>query len=299
MKKSLDVLFNIFWVLLVGLFSAISNAVMGISLILTIIGIPFGLQYIKFVPLAFAPAGKRVVTKFSKHPVMNVLWLILGGLEIYIVYKLLVIILSVTIIGIPIALQLDKIADFNFAPFGAEIIKDTEFSKDCESSYDLQLLLRRIIADPDKVVGQDETGAEITARDYMSKRKEEYIKQETAVSSKISGTAIIVFLAVVFGVIYGYFKLMTIISPGASYSPTENPLLFTITIIVVGVPPLVTLFIGMKISERSMVRVFNSFFVELYQHYANSTNQISELKYNKIIFKKRIAFFDAIEKKQD
>ena len=59
MKKFFQVVFNIFWILTGGLVSAISSALIGAASCLTIIGIPFGLQHFKFIPLAFAPAEKK------------------------------------------------------------------------------------------------------------------------------------------------------------------------------------------------------------------------------------------------
>jgi uncharacterized membrane protein YccF (DUF307 family) len=43
------------------LFLAIAYAMSGIVLCITIIGIPFGIQSFKFVPLALFPFGKEIV----------------------------------------------------------------------------------------------------------------------------------------------------------------------------------------------------------------------------------------------
>lgn len=177
MKKFLKVLFNIFWVLIVGLSSAISSAIMGVACMATIIGIPFGLQHFKYIKLVFAPAGKKVVTKYGTHPVMNTLWLLLGGLEIFLIYVILGCVLSITIVGIPLALQLFKIAEYNLAPFGAEIIGEEDYSSYGDTASDISLLNRRIIADPDKIVSTDEEGKSITARQYFVSKQEEYYKQ--------------------------------------------------------------------------------------------------------------------------
>jgi uncharacterized membrane protein YccF (DUF307 family) len=50
---------NILW-FIPGLFLAIGYAVSGVALCLTIIGIPFGIQSLKFVPLALFPFGKEI-----------------------------------------------------------------------------------------------------------------------------------------------------------------------------------------------------------------------------------------------
>lgn len=51
---------NILW-FIPGLFLAIAYAISGVLLCVTIIGIPFGIQSFKFVPLALFPFGKEIV----------------------------------------------------------------------------------------------------------------------------------------------------------------------------------------------------------------------------------------------
>ena len=54
-------LLNIIWFFVSGLELAIGNAIIGILLCITIIGIPFGKQFFKIAKLALAPFGARVV----------------------------------------------------------------------------------------------------------------------------------------------------------------------------------------------------------------------------------------------
>ena len=147
MKKTGQLLFNIIWVIILGLPTAIVSLVEGAALCLTIIGIPLGLQYFKFGKLAFAPAGKAVARKFSRRPVLNTLWLIFGGLEMSIVYFLLGLALILTLIFAPVGRQLIKISTFLFAPFGAEIVNENEYSSHRDTGHDRQLLYRRMAAD--------------------------------------------------------------------------------------------------------------------------------------------------------
>ncbi len=51
---------NILW-FIPGLIIALSYAVAGVLLCITIVGIPFGIQAFKFIPLAISPFGKDVV----------------------------------------------------------------------------------------------------------------------------------------------------------------------------------------------------------------------------------------------
>ncbi|MFY9934212.1 MAG: YccF domain-containing protein [Streptosporangiaceae bacterium] len=52
---------NIIWILLIGWWLAIGHLVSGISLCLTIIGIPLGLANFKIIPVSLLPLGVRIV----------------------------------------------------------------------------------------------------------------------------------------------------------------------------------------------------------------------------------------------
>ena len=51
---------NIIWLIVSGLTMAIEFAVLGALFCITIIGIPFGLQYFKFARLALMPFGSEI-----------------------------------------------------------------------------------------------------------------------------------------------------------------------------------------------------------------------------------------------
>jgi len=52
---------NIIWLVLAGWWLALHHVVLGIGLMVTIIGIPFGLQHLKLALISFAPIGQEVV----------------------------------------------------------------------------------------------------------------------------------------------------------------------------------------------------------------------------------------------
>lgn len=60
-RRAPSLLLNILWLVLSGLPLAISHAVWGCVLCLTIVGIPFGLQFFKIARLALFPFGSRVL----------------------------------------------------------------------------------------------------------------------------------------------------------------------------------------------------------------------------------------------
>lgn len=54
---------NFLWIILAGVWLAISHILAGASLCLTIIGIPFGFAHFRLAAVCFAPLGKRPVLK--------------------------------------------------------------------------------------------------------------------------------------------------------------------------------------------------------------------------------------------
>ena len=52
----------------------------------------------------------------------NILWLVLGGLLIALIYMLVGLVLCITIIGIPFGIQLFKLGSYALWPFGHELV---------------------------------------------------------------------------------------------------------------------------------------------------------------------------------
>ncbi len=57
----LNTFMNIIWLLIGGIWIALSHAVIGLLFAITIIGIPFAIQHFKLAGLALTPFGKTVV----------------------------------------------------------------------------------------------------------------------------------------------------------------------------------------------------------------------------------------------
>ena len=116
---------NIIWLIFGGFAVAIEYFVSSIALMLTIIGIPFGLQTIKLGVLALWPFGSKVVrTEMAGgclSTVMNIIWFLIGGIWIFLTNILFGALLFITIIGIPWAQQHFKLAHIALMPFGREI----------------------------------------------------------------------------------------------------------------------------------------------------------------------------------
>lgn len=119
------ILLNILWLIFGGLWTSIGYLISSILLMITIIGIPFGLQTLKLALLALWPFGKTVSESQGGMGclsiLMNVFWIIFGGIEICISHILWGIICCITIIGIPFGKQHFKLASLSLIPFGREI----------------------------------------------------------------------------------------------------------------------------------------------------------------------------------
>jgi len=117
---------NLLWIVLGGGIIVFAlYLVGGIALCCTIVGIPFGLQLIKLALFGLAPFGKEVNTEGSARGilqiVMNILWLVLGGLELAVVHLVLALVLALTVVGLPFAKQHLKLLRLSLVPFGARI----------------------------------------------------------------------------------------------------------------------------------------------------------------------------------
>ena len=117
---------NILWALFGGRFIALYYFVVGLLLCLTVVGIPFGLQLMKMAGFALWPFGHEVQAgpqdSGCLSVFMNILWIILGGIEIALTHLGLGVAFCVTIIGIPFGLQHFKMALLALVPFGKIII---------------------------------------------------------------------------------------------------------------------------------------------------------------------------------
>jgi len=94
----------------------------GILMCLTIIGIPFGLMCFRLAGSVLAPFGREVVE--TEPPggalslIMNIIWIILPGLELAIMHLLLALFFALTIVGFPLAVQHMKMVPMALLPFG-------------------------------------------------------------------------------------------------------------------------------------------------------------------------------------
>lgn len=118
---------NIIWVIFGGLLLSLGYIIGGLVLCLTIVGIPFGIQVIKLGMFALWPFGGEVMQ--GQKPMgclallLNILWILFGGIEVALGHLTMGIIFCCTIIGIPFGLQHFKLMVLALMPFGNEVVR--------------------------------------------------------------------------------------------------------------------------------------------------------------------------------
>lgn len=117
---------NVIWLIFGGLFVAIGYVIGGFFLCITVIGIPWGLQYFKIAGLVLLPFGKRVISDSQNtgclSTLCNLIWIILGGWYTALIHLVMGILLCITIIGLPWGRQHFKLIEISLMPFGKRII---------------------------------------------------------------------------------------------------------------------------------------------------------------------------------
>jgi uncharacterized membrane protein YccF (DUF307 family) len=129
----MSLLGNIIWLICGGLVSGLGYIIGGIGMCLTIIGIPFGYQSIKLGIATFAPFGTELVeyedANSTLRLVLNVLWLVSFGWLIALNHLFWAVLLGITIVGIPFAVQHLKLIPLAIFPFGRDLVRQPYYQQ--------------------------------------------------------------------------------------------------------------------------------------------------------------------------
>lgn len=114
---------NILWMIFGGGILAILWGIVGLFCCCTIIGIPVGIQCLKFTSLVFWPFGRNVIfANCTTSFLLNVLWILIFCWELAVISGIIGLIWCVTIVGIPFGTQCFKFARLALMPFGTRVI---------------------------------------------------------------------------------------------------------------------------------------------------------------------------------
>lgn len=121
----MNILLNIIWMVFGGIMIALEYALSSLVMMITIIGIPFGLQTLKLAMVALWPFGTQIDN--SGFPsgclagIMNVIWWFVGGIPIVLTHLAWGLVFCITIVGIPFGMQHFKLMRLALFPFGKTI----------------------------------------------------------------------------------------------------------------------------------------------------------------------------------
>ncbi|MCO5169174.1 MAG: YccF domain-containing protein [Planctomycetes bacterium] len=123
----MSLLGNLLWIVVGGgLIICVQYLLVGLGLCLTVVGIPWGVQAFKLAVLGLLPFGKEAaptgdLAQGGLGLVLNIIWLIVGGLGIVLTHLLFAGLCAITVIGIPFAVQHWKLTKLALTPFGRDI----------------------------------------------------------------------------------------------------------------------------------------------------------------------------------
>ena len=116
---------NIIWLICGGLITAVEYLISSLLLMVTIIGIPFGLQTLKLAAVALVPFGTKVLPSSPSNgclnAILNVIWWFVGGIPIALTHVGFGLLFFITIVGIPFGVQHFKLARLALNPFGKTV----------------------------------------------------------------------------------------------------------------------------------------------------------------------------------
>jgi uncharacterized membrane protein YccF (DUF307 family) len=120
------VILNLIWLVFAGIELAVGYALGGVFMMITIVGIPFGIQAFKLAGFALWPFGRAAIPAPDRSAVLsgigNVLWVILVGWWLALAHIIFGIILCLTIIGIPMGIASFKMTGLALWPFVRTIV---------------------------------------------------------------------------------------------------------------------------------------------------------------------------------
>ncbi len=110
---------NILWFLFGGAETALIWLIGGILCCITVVGLKYGLVCFRLARLGLWPMGKVINTDFHSHPVLNTVWVILGGELLALLYLIVGFLWCATLLGVPFGLQAFKYSELACFPFGS------------------------------------------------------------------------------------------------------------------------------------------------------------------------------------
>lgn len=119
------IVLNLIWLILAGIELAIAYLVAALLAAIGIVTIPLAVPAVRLAGYALWPFGRVVVKKpgaASGSTIGNVVWFVLVGWWLVLVHLAVALLLTITIIGIPLAIATLKMARLALAPYGKDVV---------------------------------------------------------------------------------------------------------------------------------------------------------------------------------
>lgn len=123
--KAVNLVLNVVWLIIWGLWMAIGYALLGLLMFIFIITIPWGIASLRIANYVLWPFGRTTVERRDAGVgslLGNIIWLIFAGIWLAIGHVLAGIAFCLTIIGIPFGIANFKMVPISLVPLGREIV---------------------------------------------------------------------------------------------------------------------------------------------------------------------------------
>ncbi|MGI5251881.1 YccF domain-containing protein [Actinacidiphila glaucinigra] len=123
--KAINIVLNVVWLIIWGLWMAIGYALLGLLMFIFIITIPWGIASLRIANYVLWPFGRTTVERHDAGVASllgNIIWLVLAGIWLAIGHVIAGVAFCLTIIGIPFGIANFKMVPISLVPLGREIV---------------------------------------------------------------------------------------------------------------------------------------------------------------------------------
>ncbi|MDX2850616.1 YccF domain-containing protein [Actinacidiphila glaucinigra] len=123
--KAVNIVLNVVWLIIWGLWMAIGYALLGLLMFIFIITIPWGIASLRIANYVLWPFGRTTVERRDAGVASllgNIIWLVLAGIWLAIGHVIAGVAFCLTIIGIPFGIANFKMVPISLVPLGREIV---------------------------------------------------------------------------------------------------------------------------------------------------------------------------------
>lgn len=123
--KALNLVLNVVWLIIWGLWMAIGYALLGLLMFIFVITIPWGIASLRIANYVLWPFGRTTVERRDAGVgslLGNIIWVVFAGIWLAIGHVIAGIGFCLTIIGIPFGIANFKMVPISLVPLGREIV---------------------------------------------------------------------------------------------------------------------------------------------------------------------------------